>query len=157
MSVPTPVRRRRPGGFTLVEIMIVVTLIGLLASLAIPAMNRIRTRARVTAFVNDLRTGKDAFETYALENGTWPADGTANVPNVMAGYLNLAKYSGTTPLGGAWDWDYGVFGVTAGLSVDSPTAAITDFAQVDVMIDDGNLSTGYFRSRGGGYIMVLEF
>ena len=74
----------------------------------------------------------------------------------MDGYLSLSKFSESTPLGGQWDWDFGQFGVTAGLSVLSPTANSTTMTLVDASIDDGDLTTGDFRSRSGGYILVLE-
>ena len=144
-------------GFTLVEIMIAVTIIGLLAALAIPAFNRVRTKARVTAFTNDLPIGKDAFETYALETGGWPRDGTAAVPPEMSEYLDLTRWSANTPLGGVWDWDENQFGFAAGLSVFQPTADLATMTQVDFNIDDGDLSTGSFRSRTNGYILILEF
>jgi len=143
-------------GFTLVEIMIVVVIIGLLAAIAIPAFERVRSSARVSAFANDIRIGGDAFETYAMENGSWPADGSTAIPSVMDGYLNLTKFKGPTPLGGVWDWDAGVFGVNAGLSVRSPTANSATMLIVDQKIDDGNLATGNFRARSGGYILILE-
>ncbi len=146
-----------PRGFTLVEIMIVVVIIGLLATLAVPAFARVRDQSRITTFVSDLRTGAQAFETYAMEQGTWPPDGSGGVPNVMRNYLSLDKFGGATPLGGQWDWDEGVFGYTAGLSADFPTADAATFQQVDAAIDDGDLSTGNFRERTNGYIYVLEF
>lgn len=148
---------RRPGGFTLVEIMIVVTIIGLLAALAIPAFARIQLRSRASALANDLRVGQAAFETYALENGGWPPDGAAGVPPEMAGYLSMEKFNGPTPFGGNYDWDFEQFGFTAGLSVYNPDADLDTMGRVDAMIDDGNLATGNFRSRADGYILILEF
>lgn len=144
-------------GFTLVEIMIVVVLIGMLAALAVPAFARVRDQSRVATFVSDLRTGAQAFETYAMEQGAWPPDGSGGVPNVMSDYLSLDKFRGETPLGGQWDWDEAVFGYTAGLSADFPTADVATFQQVDAAIDDGDLTTGNFRERSNGYIYILEF
>ena len=147
---------RSSQGFTLVEIMVVVVIIGLLAAIAIPAFQRVRTRSQVSSFTNDLRIASQAFETFAMENGTWPSDGSSAISNTMDGYLSLSKFSESTPLGGQWDWDFGQFGVTAGLSVLSPTANSTTMTLVDASIDDGDLTTGDFRSRSGGYILVLE-
>jgi type II secretory pathway pseudopilin PulG len=137
--------------------MIVVVIIGLLAVLAIPAMQRVQTLARVNSFTNDLRIGRDAFESYATENGRWPPDGGAAIPNEMDGYLKLSNWLEPTPLGGRWDWDYGVFGVTAGLSVLGPEVPPETMELVDAQIDDGNLTTGAFQSRSSGYILILEF
>lgn len=62
----TPSRHRR--GFTLVEIMIVVSLIALLSSLAVPAVQRARKRAQATRVLNDLRALGDSLDRWALEN-----------------------------------------------------------------------------------------
>ncbi|GAB5559474.1 MAG: hypothetical protein SynsKO_11210 [Synoicihabitans sp.] len=136
--------------------MIVVVIIGLLAAIAIPAFARVRENSQISAFASDLRTGRDAFEIYVMENGVWPNDGSAGMPPVMREYLNMDKFSGPTPLGGRWDWDSNVFGFTAGLSVDQPTADLNTMLRVDRKIDDGNLASGSFRARSGGYIWVLE-
>ena len=56
------------AGFTLVEIMIVVLIIGLLAAIAIPSFVRARDRARANACVNNLRQIEYAKEIWSMEN-----------------------------------------------------------------------------------------
>ena len=58
----------RPAGFTLVEIMIVVAIIGLLATIAIPNFVRARLKAQQSACINNLRQIDGAKQTWALEN-----------------------------------------------------------------------------------------
>lgn len=60
---------KRIKGFTLVEIMIVVTIIGILASLAVPAFQRARWKALETSIRNNLRQIWGAAQQYMLENG----------------------------------------------------------------------------------------
>ncbi|WP_221032226.1 type II secretion system protein [Actomonas aquatica] len=144
-------------GFTLVEIMIVVVIIGLLAALAIPAFSRVKQKARINTFINDLRIGKDAFETYSLEVGAWPPDGISGIPPEMSEYMNLTRWAGTSSLGGNWDWDLDQFGYRAGLSILSPNVDDIVMTEVDKAIDDGDLTGGSFRRRDGGFIMILEF
>ena len=58
---------RNSKGFTLVEIMIVVAIIGLLAAIAVPNFVQARTTARKNACINNLRLIEAAKEQYALE------------------------------------------------------------------------------------------
>jgi type IV pilus assembly protein PilA len=59
----------RNKGFTLVEIMIVVVIIGLLASMAIPAFQKVRTNSQDKAVLNNARQLSAASDQYYLENG----------------------------------------------------------------------------------------
>ena len=56
-------------GFTLVEIMIVVVIIGLLAAMAIPAFQKVRTSSQDKAVMNNARQLAAAADQYFLENG----------------------------------------------------------------------------------------
>src|SRR6266853_3180703 len=55
------------GGFTLVEIMIVVAIIALLASIAVPNFLRARKRSQATRLLEDLRIIDSAIDLYAIE------------------------------------------------------------------------------------------
>ena len=56
-------------GFTLVEIMIVVVIIGLLAAMAIPAFQKVRQTSQEKAITNNLRQLASAADQYFIENG----------------------------------------------------------------------------------------
>jgi prepilin-type N-terminal cleavage/methylation domain-containing protein len=65
-------------GFTLVEIMIVVAIIALLASIAVPGFLRARKRSQASRIINDLRLIDGAVDMYAIENNK----STSNPVNV---------------------------------------------------------------------------
>src|SRR6266700_2318357 len=60
---------RSQHGFTLVEIMIVVVIIGLLAAMAIPAFQKVRTSSQDKAVLNNARQLSAASDQYFLEYG----------------------------------------------------------------------------------------
>ncbi len=68
----------RKAGFTLIEIMIVVAIIGLLAAVAIPNFVKARTKAQQNACINNLRQIDGAKEQWALESRKTQGAAVAN-------------------------------------------------------------------------------
>ena len=77
---------KRRGGFTLVEIMIVVAIIALLAAIAVPGFLRARKRAQATRILNDLRMIDSAVDQYAIETNKSSGSGV-----LVADWTNYMK------------------------------------------------------------------
>ena len=85
---------KRRGGFTLVEIMIVVAIIALLAAIAVPGFLRARKRSQASSVLNDLRLIDAATDQYAIENNK--ASGTAVAVVDWTNYLKAGTKLYTT-------------------------------------------------------------
>jgi prepilin-type N-terminal cleavage/methylation domain-containing protein len=85
MKTAEPPRR---AGFTLVEIMIVVAIIGLLAAIAIPNFVHTRARSQATACINNMRQIDSAIQQFSMETGKAPGS-TINYPSDLTAYIKL--------------------------------------------------------------------
>ena len=102
-------RKSNRDGFTLVEIMIVVAIIGLLAAIAIPNFVNARTTAQTNACINNLRIIDGAKEQCALETNV-----TTGATVVITGYIKGGAVP-TCPAGGT---------ITQGVVGTDPTCSI---------------------------------
>ena len=95
----------RHGGFTLVEIMIVVAIIALLAAIAVPGFLRARKRSQASKILNDLRMIDAAIDQYAIENGKKTGD-----PVAIVDWTNYVKKDSTLFVTGKdlFGNDYGI-------------------------------------------------
>ncbi len=144
------------AGFTLVEIMIVVVIIGLLAALAIPSLQRVQQKSKKSRFVNDLRIFTQAFEAYSLENGNWPPNvGAGVVPAGLTTSLQTSVWNAPTVLGGNWNYDRNINSIAVAVSVSGSGTDDTRMQQIDAILDDGDLTTGIFQKIGSRYMYIL--
>ena len=90
----------RKKGFTLVEIMIVVAIIGLLAAIAIPNFVRARTRAQTNSCVANLKQIEGAVQVWAIDNGQADTDTMALgdlTPNYVRRWPSCATVAYVVP------------------------------------------------------------
>ncbi|MDQ8201603.1 prepilin-type N-terminal cleavage/methylation domain-containing protein [Pelagicoccus sp. SDUM812003] len=153
------VKRSSAKGFTLIEIMIVVAIIGVLAFIAIPAFQKYLRNARAATFSSDVRTLAHAGAQYLLESG-WYVNNTdsGTFPPELEGYFSERKFNLGTSLGGVWDFEqFGLGDFSSAVGVHGPSHGDDVFVLVDQAIDDGNLSTGLFQKLAADrYYYVIE-
>lgn len=102
----TSVRRLNQSamGFTLLETMIAVAIIGILVNLAVPIYSEARLRAQVAAIVADARVVRTAAADYYLTHHEWPADTAAGItPPELGDYLG-DQINWSSPY--TYDYDY---------------------------------------------------
>jgi prepilin-type N-terminal cleavage/methylation domain-containing protein len=157
---PDRCRHVAARGFTLVEIMIVVVIIGLLAALAIPAFQRVQRASQNARVINDFRVFSQAFEIYNSQNGAWPNNAGAGVvpslPVTMAGDFKVASWQAITVIGGRWNWDNNLSsGGNAGVCISSFSCTDAQLEEIDAKIDDGDLTTGNFLKTQPNRVMYV--
>ena len=76
------------AGFTLVEIMIVVAIIGVLAAIGIPSFVHARAKSQATACINNLRQIESAVDQFAIAQGLHVGD-NINYPTDVTAYIKL--------------------------------------------------------------------
>jgi len=85
-------------GFTLIELMIVVAIIGILASIAIPAYQDYTIRAQVSEGLSLSNAAKASISEYYVNHGAWPADnaeaGLEAAVNILGKYVVSVEIAG---------------------------------------------------------------
>lgn len=144
-------------GFTLVEVMILVVIIGLLAGMAMPAFQKARISTQNTRVSNDLRVFREGFSNYSLDEGQWPPDSApGEMPPQLEGYVTATVFEARTVVGGRYDWNFQDGAYEASIAMVDTFMDQSQALDIDARVDDGDLSTGQFRANGADYVLILE-
>ncbi len=137
-------------GFTLIELMIVVAIIGILAAIAIPQYQNYVGRSNVAAAVQTLSSNKTGLESFVMENGFFPDGKTAAVEEKKDtdGKVTTVGVLGQTPK------DLGIVQPTFGTVSLVPISAESGAGAIRLKMNTGNpgikdKETQFLRSADG--------
>jgi prepilin-type N-terminal cleavage/methylation domain-containing protein len=98
--------RRREAGFTLLEILIVVAILGILLNIAVPGYIEAVNRSRAMSVVADFNNVRRAVSEYAVDKGEYPSDyWPGSMPPDLGPYLGNSVRWHREDLDVRYDWD----------------------------------------------------
>ncbi len=149
-------------GFTLVEILIVVLILGVLGAIVVPMFSVASGEAQQNTFASCLRTFSQAATLYRAKTGEYPADaGCGQCPAGWEDYIDVLHWQRPTPVGGLWDVQFNKSGVTSAVGVHFHGANHVNpgdayMLTIDSAIDNGDLDTGAFQKIADDrYYMII--
>ncbi len=139
----------RRGGFSLIELLIVVSIVGILAGLAIPNLTGMRWRAAAVTVAADIEVVRVATNQYNADQSAWPAEVAAGVvPPELVGFLP----EGFSFQGQGYELDFERLVFPGGLPGDPNTTQLIGAA---VTADIDELSNAIVQLLGGTIVFTV--
>ena len=138
-------RDQRRGGFSLIELLMAVSIVGILAGLAIPNLRNMTWRARATEVAGDIEVVRVSTNQYNADAFAWPAEvGQGVVPPELNGFLP----DGFSFVGNGYELDFERLSPVV-VPGDPNT---TQLIAVAVVIDTDELSNAVVELLGGSIL-----
>ncbi len=139
---------KKRSGFTLVEILIVVVILGILAAIVVPQFSDASGDAKLSSLVSNLQTVRSQIQLYKIQhNGALPGAGTASVTDALTKYTTAAGAVATTQAPGT-----GIYGPYLQQIPANPfngSSVITE----DGTLGDGGTTSGWeFNTTTGAFV-----
>ncbi|MDA0327456.1 MAG: type II secretion system protein [Gemmatimonadetes bacterium] len=142
-------RDSRRGGFSLIELLMTLSIVGILAGLAIPNLRGMTYRARATEVAGDLEVVRVATLSYNGTTHRWPADAAQGVvPPELNGFLP----EGFSFQGNGFELKYENYNLPGGLPGDPTT---TQLIAVSVTVDLEEMSNAVVELLGGSIVFSV--
>lgn len=169
-------KQRSNCGFSLVELLVVISIIGILAAIILSNISRAREKAQVAKAVFEVKEVSKVLAKYYFDTGIYPADcllGCTSGSDPLLNSLGVSGWVGpyTSLYNRTHPWA-GHFGITGGYDIDGggldyvivlnddrPGLGDLDnggliplavMLEIDKILDDGNLLTGRMIGNGAG-------
>ena len=138
-------RGRTNQAFTLVELMIVVSVLGILAAIVFPTVTNMQDEARINATIADMTAMQKGLLMYHRDNNAWPADVNQQLmPPGMEDYLPAGAFAKTPPTGGRYDFVRILWppDVCVRIVTNDTASDAVHWQEIDDRIDNGDQTNG---------------
>ena len=140
----------------MIELLITISIIGILAAIALPNLSGNKERAQASAIASEVKMLGKAFEAYYQSYGEYPADSHDTLPAGMDEFWSDSRWPMATPWEGFYNWDGPNNYPYAGIAIYDTYGDVENMQDIDAILDDGNLLTGIFRQTPNGrYTYIL--
>jgi len=130
-------------GFTLIELMIVVAIIGILAAVAVPAYQDYIARAQVTEAVSFLQGSKTPLAEYFNDKGIWPTLATDVIGSVTGRYVSIVTLTGAAGTTGTLNVEARIKNADVNTRITAGTVVLTTSDAKQFSCTSGTLAARY--------------
>lgn len=140
----------RPGGFSLLELVLVVVIIGIISAIAIPKFGILALRSQAAATQQTYIMFEKSMLIYRDEHDGFPPDPPTPGAYMteLDGYIGRQAWDTPAPIGGRWDWIGSSKPSYSGVAIYSSSGIPSNWLPFDRLVDDGTFLSGRYKRSG---------